>query len=174
MLEGKLVRLRAMEEKDLPFFHKWMNDPEITQYLLKYLPFSLKDEQEWFDKARNDPSRVHFAIEDRKSGKTIGHCALVHIHPANRNAEFAISIGEKTRWNKGAGTEAARLLFSYAFDTLNLHRINSGAADFNPRSIRMHEKLGFKKEGLQRERLYRRGKYCGLIGFGLLRDEFKR
>jgi len=174
MLEGKLVRLRAIEEADLPLFHKWINDPEVTQFLQAYLPVPLKNEQEWFDKARKDSSSVYFSVEDKKSRKLIGICSLHKLHPANRSAEFGIFIGDTRFWNKGYGTEAGKLCLAYGFDTLNLHRVGSSAISYNPRSIRMHEKLGFKKEGAKREEIYRKGKCWDLVMLGLLRDEFKR
>lgn len=174
MLEGKLVRLRANEESDMVLFHKFMNDVEVKQYIRNYLPVSMKNQLEWFEKNRNDKSVVNFAIEDRKTRRLIGNCSLMNIDTQNRNAKFGIMIGDKRYWNKGYGTEAGRLILAYGFDTLNLHRIGSGAKGFNERSIRMHEKLGFRKEGVSRQAVYRDGKYWDHVEFGMLRDELKR
>jgi RimJ/RimL family protein N-acetyltransferase len=33
MLHGDRVVLRAMTRSDLPAFVRWLNDPEVTQYL---------------------------------------------------------------------------------------------------------------------------------------------
>lgn len=174
MIEGKLVRLRATEEADLPLFCKWLNDTEVTQFLRAYLPMPLKNEQEWFDRMRNDKESVHFAIAEKKGGKLIGNTALMKINPVDRNAEFGIFIGDKRYWSKGYGSEAARLCLCYAFDTLNLHRVGSSAIGYNERSIRMHLKLGFKREGVRREEVYKKGKYWDHPTFGMLREEFKR
>lgn len=174
MLRGKLVTLRAVEESDLPLLHKWINDPEVTQQLLVYLPIPLKNEQEWFERIRKQQDSVHFAITDRKSGRLLGICSLEGIHPADQKATFGIFLGDRRSWGKGYGTEAARLPLAYGFDTLNLHWVSSSAFAYNDRSLRMHERLGFKREGVAREDVYRKGRYRDRVLFGLLRAKFKR
>lgn len=174
MLEGKLVQLRAVEEKDLQLQHKWVNDREVMRYMARYLPVPMKELADELEKDRKDSSSVHFAIEDRRKGRLIGFCWFRRIHPANRHADVGIFIGDKRYWEKGFGTDAMRLLVSYGFDTLNLNRIGSAAFSFNPRSIRMHEKVGFKKEGVRKEFAYRDGRYYDMVVFGLLNRNFKR
>ncbi len=52
---------------------------------------------------------------------------------------------------KGYTTEAAKLVVKYAFETLNLHRIEAGVMPDNIASIRVLEKAGFHKEGIARK-----------------------
>ena len=49
MFYGKQVRLRPIERTDLPRFVSWFNDPEVRQHLTVYLPFSLAQEERWFE-----------------------------------------------------------------------------------------------------------------------------
>ncbi|MEK7160688.1 MAG: GNAT family protein, partial [Patescibacteria group bacterium] len=74
----------------------------------------------------------------------------------------------------GYGTEAAKLMLDFGFNQLNLHRIDSSALDFNKRSINMHLKLGFKKEGCRRQKIFKNGLYHDEVLFGLLREEWKK
>jgi len=83
-----------------------------------------------------------------------------------------IAIGEKDEWGKKYGEEALRLLIEYAFHHLNLHRISSGAVEFNERSIKLHKKLGFQEEGRLRKERFENGKYWDRTLFGLLKEEY--
>ena len=49
MIYGDQVRLRPIEEEDLPFFVKWFQDPEVRRGLSLILPPSLVEEKQWFE-----------------------------------------------------------------------------------------------------------------------------
>lgn len=171
MLRGERVVLRALERGDLEKCHRWFNDEEVTKYLLRNDPLSMVDEERWFEEMVADKSRLVLAIED-ENGDLIGDIGFHNIDFRNGTAEIGIVIGEKDKWGKGYGPEAVRLLLKYAFEELRLHRVGSHVFSKNLRSIRLHEKCGFVREGVRRELLFRGGKYCDAILFGILRDEF--
>jgi hypothetical protein len=50
MLYGERVRLRAIEREDIPTFVRWLNDPQVRQYLLMFEPMSKAKEERWFEK----------------------------------------------------------------------------------------------------------------------------
>lgn len=60
---------------------------------------------------------------------------------------------------RGYTTEAVRLVVSYGFRELKLHRIEAGVMPHNLRSIRVLEKAGFQKEGIARENVKINGKW---------------
>ena len=177
MLKGENVVLRPVKRSDISYALKWFNDPEVIQYLAMYLPMTEMEEEKWIEelgssRARTDSLFVIEAIEE-DSTKPIGTVGLHQINNKDHNAEFGIAIGDKDYWNKGYGTEAARLIIDYGFEQLNLHRIHSFALSFNERSIRMHKRVGFTEEGRQREAMFKNGEYCDHVIFGMLRDEWK-
>lgn len=51
-------------------------------------------------------------------------------------------------WKQGYGTEAARAVIDYAFDTLDIERLLSAARVTNPASRRILEKCGFQWQGV--------------------------
>lgn len=177
MLTGKKVFLRPYKRSDLKYFLKWFNDPEVTQYLLMYLPMTEMAEEKYIEElAARSQTDVPFVIEaiEGNINKPIGTIGLHGIKSKDHNAIFGIAIGEKEYWSKGYGTEAARLLIDYGFQQLNLHRISSDAFDFNERSIRLHKRVGFKEEGRRRQDVFKNGQYHDEVQFGLLRSEWKR
>jgi len=178
MLKGEKVLLRPLKRTDIANFLNWFNDVEVTQYLNFYLPMTEMAEEKWIEDAGSRiqaGTDVGFVIEaiEGDSAKPIGSIGLAGINPKDHGASLGITIGEKDYWGNGYGTEATRRILDYGFQQLNLHRISSSAFAFNERSIRLHKKVGFKEEGLQREAIFKNGQFHDLVMFGILWGEWK-
>ncbi len=175
MICGANVRLRAIERGDLPSFKEWLNDAEVTEGLSNYLPLSMADEEQWYERmSRLDPEEKPLAIDLEEDGRwrLIGDIGFFNLEWPNRCAEFGIFIGDKSVWNKGYGTESIRLLLKHGFETLNLHRIYLRVYSTNPRARRSYEKIGFVLEGTLREAVYRHGRYADIHVMSVLRSEW--
>jgi len=175
MIEGKKVRIRAIEKTDIDEIMKWVNDPEVMQNLFMRYPVSRYQEEKWIEKALDDsnPRNRVFALET-KDGVYLGGMGLHAVNWENGNAEVGIVIGKKEHWNKGYGTDAMMAMLDFAFNRMNLHRVYLRVYDFNVRGRKSYEKCGFKKEGVLREDLYAHGKYHDTIIMGILKDEFEK
>ena len=172
MLEGTLVRLRAMEPGDLEDAYKWANDREVTLWLTSpRYPMSRKAEQEWIDAPTNSFGGVRLAI-DTKDGKHIGEINLHRVNPEDRKAALGIMIGEKDHWSNGYGTDAIKTLVSFAFDEMNLHRVWLHAFADHEQAISCYLKCGFREEGRLRQEVYQDGRYYDVILMGVLQAEF--
>jgi len=171
MLFGEKVRLRAIERDDIPRFVKWLNDPEVKQYLTMFWPLSHAEEERWFEKQLDDQNSRVFAIET-EDGTHIGNIGLHDIDWKNRKATLGIFIGEKDYWNRGYGTDAIKTLLRFAFEELNLNRVQLSVLDFNARAIRCYEKCGFITEGRLRQTLFRNGRYHDELRMAVLREEW--
>jgi len=175
MIEGKMVRIRAVEQTDLDEIMKWVNDPEVIDNLLMRYPISRYLEEKWLEKAldTSDMRNKAFSIET-KDGIYLGGIGLHKINWENRNAEVGIVIGKKEHWGKGYGTDAMLAILEFAFNHMNLHRVYLEVYDFNVRGIKSYEKCGFKKEGALRDDRYSRGKYHDTIIMGILKEEYEK
>jgi len=175
MIVGEQVRLRPIERDDLPRFVEWFGDPEVRRHLAMYLPFSLAQEERWFENLLERLERredVVLAIETAE-GVHIGNVGLHRIDWKNRNAELGIAIGEKEYWNRGYGTDAIRTLLGLAFREMNLHRVFLRVDADNARGIRCYEKAGFRQEGTLREAVFKAGIYHDQYVMSILRSEFE-
>ncbi len=177
MIVGKQVRLRAIEREDIPRFVRWLNDSEVTQNLLINSPLSTAMEEKWFDHQMEIPPTQGqvLAIDAFVNNDWIhiGNCGLHSIEPVNHSAEFGIFIGEKEFWNKGLGTEATLLMLKHGFEDLNLHSIYLNVYATNLRAMKVYEAAGFVKEGVQREAVFKNGRYIDLIFMSILQSEWK-
>ena len=178
MIIGDQVRFRAIEREDLPFFVKWLNDPDVRGGLSMFLPLSLAEEEEWFDNMlKRDPYERPMAIEiqpDPKSDKWVfvGNCTFFGIDWQSRAAEIGLHTGEKEYWDKGFGTRIMNLLCKHGFETLNLNRIWLRVFETNQRAIRVYEKAGFTIEGRYREGQFLDGKYVDVMILSVLNSEW--
>jgi diamine N-acetyltransferase len=172
---GEKVRLRPIEREDLPRYVRWFGDPEVRRYLALYLPFSLAQEERWFENLLDRLERqedVLLAIETAE-GVHIGSIGLHAIDWKNGNAELGIAIGEKAYWDQGYGTDAIRTLLGLAFRELNLHRVCLRVDVDNGRGIRCYEKAGFQREGTSREAVFKEGGYHDQYVMSILRAEYE-
>ncbi len=172
MFTGERVRLRAVTEADFPTFHEWWSDPEVLTHQT-IDPITLRSQaenEEFFRGFKNTSTTVGFAIERLSDSVLIGECKLWGYTPTNRCATLAIILG-RAFWNGGYGTEALRLLLEYAFNELNLHRVQLTVNADNARGIRAYEKAGFVREGQARETYFRAGEWRDIVYMGALRGD---
>jgi RimJ/RimL family protein N-acetyltransferase len=177
MLTGKLVRLRPYEMADLDRVCVWVNDPEVATYMgggLRY-PMSRAEEEDWLTGAlrRTKPPEISFAIETLAEARHIGSVGLHEVKAEDRKAILGIMIGEKDCWSQGYGTDAILTVLRFAFDEMNLNRVELVVHDDNARAIACYRKCGFVEEGRLRQDRYKHGGYHDTLVMGVLADEFR-
>ncbi len=174
LLVGDVV-LRQLERKDLSALCQFKNDSEVAALLGGYSRgYSEEGLVDWLDFHRRRDDEVLWAIADQESDQCLGHVGLYQIDHRVRSAEFAILLGDKSRWGKGTGTRITVAVLDYAFDWLNLNRIELSVLDINPRAVHLYEKLGFSVEGIRRQAQFKNGAYVDVKLMSLLRGETSR
>jgi RimJ/RimL family protein N-acetyltransferase len=173
-LRGRASDLVALTRDDLALYRRWLDDPRVTEFLeMGARPTRDADCEAFWRLAGEAEDAIVFAIAERKGGRTVGTCGLYLIQWLARRAQFNILIGEPAAWDKGYGSEAARLILDYAFDVLNLNSVQLGVNADNARAVRSYEKVGFVREGVRRQFVYRNGRYYDSVMMSVLRDEYR-
>ena len=172
-LEGDRVYLRPIELADHAQLLAWANDPKVRGLTGEVSPTTASGLQTYLDKVNTDPSRAWFAIVVRETHCLIGECGLLRMFPPWRTTDLSIILGDKSAWGQGYGTEAMRLLLDYAFGFLNFHRVAIGVVGSNERALRFYEKIGFKREGVQRDGYFYNHRYQDFVMMSILEDEFR-
>jgi RimJ/RimL family protein N-acetyltransferase len=174
VIEGKLIRLRSLEPSDAERAFQWINDREVTQFLMARYPWSLEAEREFVTESakRVEFGDVRLAIETT-DGVHIGMCGLHRARPEDRNAELGIMIGDRSYQSSGYGTDAMLTLLRFGFEQMNLHKVALGVFEFNSRAQAVYRKCGFVEEGRFREEYYQDGRYWDVIRMSVLRREWE-
>lgn len=116
---------------------------------------------------------LKWGIARRTDDEIIGTTTLFNLDFNNRRCELGYGL-DRAEWGKGYMQEALQALLGYAFNVLDLHRIEADVDPRNRGSIRTVLKLGFQQEGYLRERWQVNGEIQDALFFGLLRQEWKR
>lgn len=111
-------------------------------------------------------------IERASDGALIGWCGLTRWNPVYRSAALGYVLDDAA-WGQGYATEAAVALLDWAFDTLDLNRVQAETDTRNAASARVLEKLGFIREGTLREDCVVNGEVSDSWVYGLLRRQWR-
>jgi|CXWL01.1.fsa_nt_gi RimJ/RimL family protein N-acetyltransferase len=171
---GLKTRLVPIDiEAHLPNCVAWMNDSEVTQYLLVGdFPMTQMAERDWLERMSKDNSTdISFAIETLEGE----HIGMSGIHNINYRHGYAITgtvLGRKESWGQGYGTDAAIVRARYCFDVLGLRVLYSSILEDNPRSLGMQKKVGYEVYGTCPKKYWKRGMYRDEIQTVLTRERF--
>ena len=149
-LKGELVALGPLRREMIDLWLRWFNDLDMLRTLGTVDAATREAEERFYTQATGE-GQVNFAIFELASSRPVGTCGLRDVDQRNGTATFGISIGDRTVWNRGYGSEATRLLLDYAFHWLGLHNVILHVFANNPRGVRAYEKAGFRVIGRRRE-----------------------
>lgn len=179
MLLGTQVRLRPLERRDLPLTVRWFLHPDTRAMVARSVPPSLVAQERWFDHVTKSGTEYIFVIEALREpgdldaeGVPVGVCGLHEISWQHRGAVVGIVLGEEARGH-GLGTEAMYLLCRHAQRDLGLHRIQLEVRPENQRAVKSYERLGFVREGVRRQALFKDGAWVDVILMSVVGDELQ-
>ncbi|WP_233254472.1 UDP-4-amino-4,6-dideoxy-N-acetyl-beta-L-altrosamine N-acetyltransferase [Limnohabitans sp. 2KL-51] len=166
MTENLLIR--SMIEDDLPMVLAWRNHPEVRRYMFTHHEISLAEHTQWFMRAVQDNARRLLIVQEQ--GSPIGYVQFSNVEPGGV-ADWGFYARPEAA--KGTGSKLGASALEHAFGQLKLHKVCGQAIDTNQASIRFHERLGFKREGVLRDQKRMNEQYQTLICFGLLAHEWQ-
>jgi RimJ/RimL family protein N-acetyltransferase len=176
MIEGELVRLRAIEPEDADKIYDWVNDPEVGRWMVNDHPRSRAQIRKGCEERPvNKYELVVLGIETKADGKLIGIVDLRDAEPKVGNAELDIYIGDAEYRNGGGyGTDALRVMCRYGFDAMRLHMITLWVVAENERARHVYRKVGFSEDGRHREAFIGEGgRRHDMILMSMLKGELK-
>jgi RimJ/RimL family protein N-acetyltransferase len=174
VLTGDLVRLRGLREADLPALTEWYTDPAFTvtnsPRVLPQSEAAVKDRfAQWSVNQHDD---LGFAIETLDDPPVlVGHIGLFGARLKDRCATIGVGLG-LGHVGRGYGTDAVRVMTSYAFRELGLHRVQLDVLSFNTAGIRAYAKAGFVTEGRRRRAVFHDGRWYDEVLMSVLDTEW--
>jgi ribosomal-protein-alanine N-acetyltransferase len=167
--------LRPFTEADTDAIFAVMSNPRVMRYW-DSPPWKERAQAERFiERSRRmeqDGEGARLAIERTADGAFLGQCGFFRWNPTFRSGAIGYCLDESA-WGQGYGTEAIGAMLQWAFDTLDLGRVQAELDTRNPASARVLEKLGFVHEGTLREDCIVDGEVSDSRVYGLLRRQWK-
>ncbi|WP_254854018.1 GNAT family N-acetyltransferase [Halobacillus salinus] len=173
MFSTERIQLRKVTEEDAAIYHKWRTNPIVMENTSPHLDtYTLKDTEVFIQSIVSSENSKSYIIQHKEDDAPIGIVSLINIDLKNRNAECIIDIGNEAYWGLGFGKEAMSLLLDFCFLELNLHKVCLRVFSFNERAIKLYERLGFEKEGEQREQMFRNGSWHGIVMMAIFQEGY--
>ena len=116
--------------------------------------------------------RHQFAVTLADNGRLIGSCGIRKEKPDESGGELGYEL-DPGYWGNGYATEAAREMLKFGFEHLQLHRVGSFCIAENVVSLRVLEKLGFRREGALRETVWMNGRWWDTLVYSILDYEWE-
>ena len=173
-LPTERLTLRLLTDSDTQALFEIFSHPEVMRFWSSPPLTDLIQVQQMLASFYEDYSTrnaLHLGIERQAGNVLMGACTLYHFHFKSRRAELGYALG-RPFWGSGYIHEALEAFITYAFETLDLNRLE---ADIDPRNLasaKTLERLGFQQEGLLRERWIVNGEVSDTGFYGLLRRDW--
>jgi RimJ/RimL family protein N-acetyltransferase len=131
-------------------------------------PYTPADAARWIEIANTTEKVTNFAIE--VDGAAAGAIGLVLRDDVfRRSVEIGYWLGQEY-WGRGIATEAVRAVTDYALANFDVCRVYAGVFEWNPASMRVLEKAGFKLEGRLRKAVTKDGQTIDELIYAVVRD----
>jgi RimJ/RimL family protein N-acetyltransferase len=174
-LETPRLILRRFREDDLAALVSYRNDPRIAQYQM-WESYDETRGKDLIEKNKNkspgDEGYCQLALEYKATGELIGDFML-KTQEDKRLAEIGYTLAFNFH-GKGLAREAATAVIDYAFIVLNIHRLSATADPRNLASLKLLERLGFRKEAHFVKSLWFKGEWADDVVYGLLEEEWHK
>jgi RimJ/RimL family protein N-acetyltransferase len=177
VLDCERVRLRPFRAADVDALFQVFGDPAVARYW-SFPPWTEREQAAAYvapllAAPADDATMLPWAIADRSTDELVGTTTIFALHREQRRAEIGYSL-QRTRWRQGLAREAVTRALVHGFEELGLRRFEADIDPRNAASVALVERLGFRREGLLRERWMVDGEACDSVVYGLLAPELVR
>ena len=166
---GRFI-LRQIKQADQAKIFEGLSHPEVIPFYgisFKTLE-EAQTQMEWYRELEESGTGIWWAIcEQDKPDVLIGACGFNKLKKEHLCIETGFWL-LPTFWKKGIMNECLPIIFQYAFQNMQIHRIEAIVEKGNRASGRLLEKCGFEYEGTLRECEIKNGKFISLEYYSML------
>ena len=174
-LETDRLLLRPLASNDLEFVLRHFSDPEVNRYLFDDDPVTTREAAQAILDFYVPPAGKPYnrwVITQKADARAIGTCGYHKWQKRHHCAEIGYDLA-KASWRQGYMTEALRAILQYGFTRMDLNRVEAMVYPENEASMRMLERLGFRKDGLLRQSVRQGEAYYDHWLLSLLKAEWR-
>ncbi|WP_173918942.1 UDP-4-amino-4,6-dideoxy-N-acetyl-beta-L-altrosamine N-acetyltransferase [Halobacillus sp. Marseille-Q1614] len=176
----RLYALRHLEERDLSKVLQWRNSDRVRPHMFHDHFVSQKEHEQWFSSLDKNKD-LFFIFEYQQS--PVG---VVYFKMESLRNPFGMrkgrGLGTLCYWGfylgeanvpKGTGTYMGVSGLDLAFEHLGIRKLYAEVIALNERSIRFHQRLGFKEEGVLKQHHLKNNQYVDVISYAIFKDQWE-
>lgn len=175
MIETERVFIRPIAKEDNQQLFSYRSDSETNKYQ-GWIPKTLNDVNEFIlknpDEINKPETWYQLVLIEKSTDKIIGDIGIHFMDSDNFQCEIGCTLSKEYH-GKGFATETLKATVNYLFKKLNKHRIMTSIDPQNIDSIKLVERLGFRKEGHFKESLLIDGAWVDDLVYAILNREWK-
>jgi UDP-4-amino-4,6-dideoxy-N-acetyl-beta-L-altrosamine N-acetyltransferase len=160
--------LRPIATSELELMRSWRNAPSVRAHMYTRHEISAEEHHTWWERTQQKLDQQYFMHEF--SGKAAGIVGFSSIDHINGNCSWAFYAAPDSA--KGTGPRMEMLAVDYAFCDLKMHKLYCEVLSFNTAVIKLHQKFGFKVEGIFREHHRENNTFVDIYRLGILSVEW--
>lgn len=168
------IRLRKINQNDLEQLFSFLSNDNVTRYMIidKIQDIRVVEKMMNFmiDGYKNNRP-TPWAISLKENDEMIGICGFSKFDIQNRKAEVGYILSDK-HWRKGIATEALKVVVDFAFNYMNLNKIEARCISKNLASENVMLKVNMKLDAILREEKLHKQSYVDLKLYSILKEEY--
>jgi RimJ/RimL family protein N-acetyltransferase len=164
------IALRKIERGDLQLLKELKNESWFGTHNINFL--NDLDQERWFESLNNKTHLILIAIEVN-SDERVGLYKIQNIDWYNRTYDSSHDVFKSHR-GKGLSKPVLCAGTDFAFEILNMNRIDGQVLENNIASMKSAEYAGFTVEGVRRQSIYKCGEWIDSIHIGLLKKDWEK
>ncbi|OVE56529.1 GNAT family N-acetyltransferase [Chryseobacterium mucoviscidosis] len=170
--ERLLIRDLTLDDKQAIFNYR--SDAEANKFQ-GWIPETLKDVEQFIErnnKEFNQPeSWYQVLITEKDTKAVIGDIGIHFFGAENLQVELGITLNKDFQ-GRGYASEALKGVINFLFSDLKKHRIMASVDPENIDSLKLMERIGFRKEGHFVKSLFWKNNWTDDVIYALLREEW--
>lgn len=174
-IETERLILRDIIPADRQAIFNYRSDAETNKFQ-SWIPKNLEEVDEFIQKNYKEfnlpETWYQILITDKETGTVIGDIGIHFFGEENKQVELGITVHKKFH-GKGYASEALKGCIDFLFNDLKKHRIIASVDPENPASLRLMERIGFRKEAHFVKSLFWKNKWVDDVIYALLEEEWK-
>lgn len=175
-LENKRVYLRPLQETDIELLRPLaLAQPQLFKFmsamiqndddLRAFIELALLD--------REEERSIPFLITDKSSGTIAGSTRYGNLDERNKKVEIGWTWIAEEFHNTGLNKAMKFLMLQYAFETLDMNRVEIKTNEKNERSRRAIESIGGRFEGILRSHMVNSdGTVRNTVYYSIIKEEW--
>lgn len=161
------LHFQKIEIQDLAFLCEVRNH-YAQDFLHDSRTFTIKETCDWFENTKPD----FWIIKDADlKMERIGYFRLSNHSAVNKNIYIGADVAPQFR-GLGYAKKAYSLFIPMIFENYKLNKISLEVLSSNTVAINLYNKLGFVKEGVKRQEVWKKGGFVDSIIMSILREDY--